>query len=51
MPNEIQIFRQLLSDKPGTDRISKLGMRNARLGGVQGVLQLAIIFIMASIRI
>ncbi len=51
LPNEIQIFRQLLSDKPDTGRISKLGMRNARLGGVQGVFQLGIIFIMASIRI
>jgi hypothetical protein len=50
LPNEIRIFRQLLSDKPDTDKIARLGMKNARLGGVQGVFQLAIIFIMASIR-
>ena len=50
LPNEVRIFRQLLSDKPDTDKIARLGMQNARLGGVQGVFQLAIIFIMASIR-
>jgi hypothetical protein len=50
LPNEIRIFKQLLSEKPDTDKIARLGMQNARLGGVQGILQLAIIFIMASIR-
>ena len=50
LPNEIRIFQQLLSDKPDVNIISRLGMRNAKLGGVQGVLQLAIIFVMASIR-
>ncbi len=51
LPNEIRIFKQLLSDKPDTGLISRLGMRNARLGGSQGVFQLAIIFVMAIIRI
>ena len=50
LPNEIRIFKQLLSDKPETDKIARLGMQNARLGGVQGIFQLAIIFIMAIIR-
>ncbi|MDO8472998.1 MAG: hypothetical protein Q7T05_04185 [Dehalococcoidia bacterium] len=50
LPNEIRIFQQLLSDKPDTALISKLGMSNARLGGLQGVFQLGIIFIMAFIR-
>jgi hypothetical protein len=50
LPNEVQIFRQLLSEKQDTDKIARLGMRNARLGGIQGVFQLVIIFIMASIR-
>ena len=50
LPNEIRIFRELLSDTPDVNRISRLGMQNARLGGVQGVFQLVIIFIMASIR-
>ncbi|MEK7353139.1 MAG: hypothetical protein AABZ77_01365, partial [Chloroflexota bacterium] len=50
LPNEIRILRQLLSDKPDIEKIGKLGMRNARLGGIQGVLQLSIIFVMAIIR-
>lgn len=50
LPNEIRIFKQLLSDRPDTDKIARLGMQNARLGGVQGIFQLAIIFIMTSIR-
>jgi hypothetical protein len=50
LPNEVRIFQQLLSDKPDTDKIARLGMQNARLGGLQGIFQLAVIFIMASIR-
>lgn len=50
LPNEIRVFRQLLSEKPDIDRIAKLGMLNAKLGGVQGIFQLAIIFVMAIIR-
>lgn len=50
LPNEIRIFQQLLSGAPDIEKVSRLGMRNARLGGVQGVLQLAIIFVMANIR-
>ena len=50
LPNEIRIFRQLLSGTPDIDKISRLGMRNARLDGVQGVLQLGIIFVMANLR-
>ena len=50
LPNEIRIFRQLLSPTPDIQKISRLGMRNAMLGGVQGVFQLAVIFAMAQIR-
>lgn len=50
LPNEIRILRQLLSDKPDIEKIGKLGMRNARLGGIQGVMQLSIILVMALIR-
>jgi hypothetical protein len=50
LPNEIRIFRELLSDTPDVSRISRLGMQNAKLGGVQGIFQLAIIFVMATIR-
>ncbi|MDP2719209.1 MAG: hypothetical protein U1D67_03965 [Dehalococcoidia bacterium] len=50
LPNEIRVFRQLLSETPDIDKISRLGMRNAKLGGVQGIFQLAIIFVMANLR-
>ncbi len=50
LPNEIRIFRQLLSETPDVERIARLGMMNAKLGGLQGIFQLAIIFIMANIR-
>jgi len=50
LPNEIRIFKQLLSPEPDVEKISRLGMRNARLGGIQGILQLSIIFIMANLR-
>ncbi len=50
LPNEIRIFRQLLSFTPDTDRIARLGMINAKLGGLQGVFQIAIIVIMVNIR-
>ncbi|MDO8567455.1 MAG: hypothetical protein Q7R57_01920 [Dehalococcoidales bacterium] len=50
LPNEIRVFRQLVSKTPDIEKISRLGMMNARLGGVQGILQLAIIFIMARLR-
>ena len=50
LPNEIQIFRQLLSPTPDVDQISRLGMRNAKLGGLQGLFQLVIIFIMVNLR-
>jgi len=50
LPNEIRIFQQLVSAKPDVEKISRLGMRNARLGGVQGLFQVAVIFVMATLR-
>ena len=50
LPNEIRVFRQLLSETPDIGKISRLGMMNAKLGGLQGVFQLAVIFTMANIR-
>ena len=50
LPNEIRIFKQLVSPTPDIDRIVRLGMQNARLAGIQGLLQLAIIFVMANLR-
>ena len=50
LPNEIRVFQQLLSKNPSVEKISRLGMMNARLGGVQGLLQVAIIIVMAKLR-
>ncbi|MBI4303410.1 MAG: hypothetical protein HY665_03625 [Chloroflexi bacterium] len=50
LPNEIRVFQQLLSPTPDVEKISRLGMMNARLGGIQGLLQVAIIVIMAVLR-
>ena len=50
LPGEIRIYRQIASEDPDTDLIGEIGMRNARLGGVQGVLQLSIVFVMVGLR-
>jgi hypothetical protein len=50
LPGEIRIYRQLTSSEPDGDLIGEIGMRNAKLGGVQGVFQLAIVFVMVNIR-
>jgi uncharacterized membrane protein SirB2 len=50
LPNEVRIFKQLISPTPDVDKIVKLGMQNARLAGIQGLFQLAIIFVMANLR-
>jgi len=50
LPNSIRIYLEILSEDPDTERIGRLGLRNARLGGVQGLLQLAIIYCMANLR-
>ena len=50
LPNEIRIFQELLSEKPNIDKIARLGMTNAKLGGLQGVFQIAVVFVMATLR-
>lgn len=50
LPNEIRMFRQLISERPDTEKIARLGMINAKLGGLQGVFQVAIIIVMVNIR-
>jgi hypothetical protein len=50
LPNGIRIYLEILSDRPDVEKIGRLGLRNARLGGIQGVLQLAIIYAMANLR-
>lgn len=50
LPNEIRMFKQLLSAAPDVEKISRLGMRNAMFGGLQGIFQLAIVYAMANLR-
>jgi hypothetical protein len=50
LPGEVRIYRQVVSENPDVDLISDIGMRNAKLGGIQGVMQLAVVFVMVGIR-
>ena len=50
LPGEVRIYRELQSADPDTETISTIGMRNARLSGVQGLLQLGIIAAMVLLR-
>jgi predicted neutral ceramidase superfamily lipid hydrolase len=50
LPGEVRIYRQIVSEDPDDEIIGTIGMRNARLGGVQGLLQLTIIFVMVNLR-
>lgn len=50
MPNEVLIYREMMSHEPDKERIGRLGMRNAKLSGVQGAFQLAIIVLMVYLR-
>lgn len=50
LPGEIKIYFEIISDEPDVEEIGRVGLRNARLSGVQGALQLSIIFVMANLR-
>ncbi|MGM0592716.1 MAG: hypothetical protein ACQETI_14035 [Halobacteriota archaeon] len=50
MPNEVLVYLEMMSANPDKDRIGRLGMRNAKLSGVQGAFQLAIIVLMVYLR-
>jgi hypothetical protein len=50
LPGEVKIFLELNSQRPDTELIGSIGMRNAKLGGLQGLLQLSVVFVMVSIR-
>ncbi|WP_349292259.1 hypothetical protein [Halobacterium zhouii] len=50
MPGEVRIYREMTSANPDTQLIGDIGMRNAKLSGVQGVLQLAIVAVMVYLR-
>jgi len=50
MPGEVKIYREIASGDPDTEVVSRIGMRNAKLGGLQGLLQLSIVFLMVGLR-
>lgn len=50
IPNEVRIFQQLLRQNPDIQTINRLGMINTRLAGLQGIMQISIVFVMANIR-
>jgi hypothetical protein len=50
MPNEVMIYLEMMSAEPDKDRIGRLGLKNARLSGVQGAFQLVIIVLMVYLR-
>jgi len=50
MPGEIRIYKQMISPTPDAGVISAIGQQNAKLGGVQGVMQLLLILDMVYLR-
>ena len=47
LPNNLRIWRELRETAPGTGRIDGLNRQNMRLVGLPGILQVAIILVMA----
>ncbi len=50
MPGEVKIYLEMVSADPDPAVIRQIGMRNAKLSGLQGFFQLAIIVVMVWIR-
>ncbi|WP_135820597.1 hypothetical protein [Halostella litorea] len=50
MPGEVRMYREMTSAEPDPNVISRIGMRNAKLSGVQGALQLAVVAAMVYLR-
>ena len=50
LPGEVKMYREMRSENPDTAVISRIGMRNAKLAGIQGVFQLAVIASMVYLR-
>jgi len=50
LPGEVRIYLEMVSHDPDPNVISTVGMRNARLAGVQGAFQLAVILVMVYLR-
>jgi len=50
MPGEVRIYREMVSEDPDEELIGAIGLRNAKLAGIQGVFQLAVIAVMVYMR-
>lgn len=50
LPGELLLYRELQRSDPDTGLIAAIGRRNAKIGGVQGVFQVVLIFVMVSLR-
>jgi len=50
LPGEIRIYKQMVSPLPDASVISAIGQQNAKLGGVQGLVQLVLIVDMVYLR-
>ncbi len=49
LPNELRIVLELRRPQPNIAKIGRLGLLNAQLAGVQAAVQIALIFVMASL--
>jgi hypothetical protein len=50
LPGEVRIYREMVSDSPDAQLIGDIGLRNAKLSGIQGAFQLAIVVVMVYMR-
>ncbi|GAB7094515.1 hypothetical protein JCM30237_16680 [Halolamina litorea] len=50
LPGELRMYQEMTSAEPDASIIARIGSRNAMLGGVQGLLQLVLIWLMVSLR-
>lgn len=51
LPSEIRIYRELRKEVPDKDKIVCLGLRIFRMTGSQAIFQLALIYVMANLRL
>lgn len=49
LPNSIRTYLELRRDRPDIDKITRLAKRTNRLAGVQGIMQILIILVMAKL--
>ncbi len=49
LPNEVRVFLELRKQNPDINKVSRLMSLVFKLGGIQGIFQIALIFVMASL--